>query len=90
MLGIVGYVVLSGVGFGAIMPARASLVAEVYGAAHYGQINSVVAFVSLVARSIGPIGMSLIYEFAGGYSLALAGLVATALLAMAALLLADR
>lgn len=90
MLGIVGYVVLSGAGFGAIMPARASLVAEVYGAAHYGQINSVVAFVSLVARSIGPIGMSLIYEFAGGYPVALTGLVATALLAMAALLLADR
>lgn len=90
MLGIVGYVVLSGAGFGAIMPARASLVAEVYGAAHYGQINSVVAFVSLVARSIGPIGMSLIYEFAGGYPEALTGLVATALLAMAALLLADR
>lgn len=90
MLGIMGYVVLSGAGFGAIMPARASLVAEVYGAAHYGQINSVVAFVSLVARSIGPIGMSLIYEFAGGYPVALTGLVATALLAMAALLLADR
>ncbi|HEX8728388.1 MAG TPA: MFS transporter [Ktedonobacterales bacterium] len=90
MLGIVGYVVLSGAGFGAIMPARASLVAEVYGATHYGQINSVVAFVSLVARSIGPIGMSLIYEFAGGYPVALTGLVATALLAMAALLLADR
>jgi MFS family permease len=90
MLGIVGYVVLSGAGFGAIMPARASLVAEVYGAAHFGQINSVVAFVSLVARSIGPIGMSLIYEFAGGYPVALAGLVATALLAMVALLLADR
>jgi len=90
MIGIVGYVVLSGAGFGAIMPARASLVADVYGAAHYGQINSVVAFVSLVARSIGPIGMSLIYEFAGGYPMALAGLVATALLAMAALLLADR
>ncbi|HEX2349871.1 MAG TPA: MFS transporter [Ktedonobacterales bacterium] len=90
MVGIVGYVILSGAGFGAIMPARASLVADVYGAAHYGQINSVVAFVSLVARSIGPIGMSLIYEFAGGYPMALAGLVATALLAMAALLLADR
>ena len=90
MVGIVGYVILSGMGFGAIMPARASLVADVYGSTHYGQINSVVAFVSLVARSIGPIGMSLVYEYAGGYPVALAGLVATALLAMAALLLADR
>jgi MFS family permease len=90
MVGIVGYVIFSGAGFGAIMPARASLVADVYGSTHYGQINSVVAFVSLVARSIGPIGMSLIYEFAGGYPVALAGLVVTALLAMAALLLADR
>ncbi len=90
MIGIVGYVVLSGAGFGAIMPARASLVAEVYGGTQYGQINSVVAFVTLVARALGPIGVSLVYDHAGGYPVALAGLVVTALLAMAALLLADR
>jgi MFS family permease len=90
MIGIVGYVILSGAGFGAIMPARASLVAEVYGGAQYGQINSVVAFVTLVARALGPVGVSLVYDHAGGYPVALAGLVVTALLAMAALLLADR
>jgi MFS family permease len=90
MVGIVGYVILSGAGFGAIMPARASLVADVYGSAHYGQINSVVAFVALIARALGPIGVSLVYDHAGGYPVALAGLVVTALLAAAALLLAER
>lgn len=87
--GIVGYVVLFGTGFGAIMPARASLVADLYGAAHYGKINSVVALATLLARAAGPVGMSLIYDNAGGYPPALVALIVTALLGVVALALAD-
>jgi MFS family permease len=87
--GIIGYVILFGTGFGAITPARASLVAAVYGPAHYGQINSVVALATLLARALGPIGMSLIYDHAGGYPPALVALIVAALLGVVALLLAD-
>ena len=87
--GIVGYVVLFGTGFGAIMPARASLVADLYGNAHYGKINSVVALATLLARAAGPVGMSLIYDYGGGYPPALVALIVTALLGVVALALAD-
>jgi MFS family permease len=87
--GIVGYVVLFGTGFGAIMPARASLVADLYGSAHYGKINSVVALATLLARAAGPVGMSLLYDYAGGYSPAMVALILTALLGVVALALAD-
>ena len=34
--GVVAFVILFGIGFGAITPARAALVAELYGRANYG------------------------------------------------------
>ncbi|HZC07848.1 MAG TPA: MFS transporter [Ktedonobacterales bacterium] len=87
--GVIGYVVLFGTGFGAIMPARASIVADFYGSAHYGKINSVVALATLLARALGPIGMSLVYDHVGGYPPALAALTLAALLGVVALALAD-
>lgn len=88
--GIIGFVALFGTGFGAVTPARAALVADVYGPAHYGQISSVVALATMLARALGPLGMSLLYEYAGGYPAALVALTAMALLGVLALLLADR
>lgn len=87
--GVIGFVVLFGMGFGAVTPARAALVAEVYGPAHYGQISSIVALATMLARALGPLGMSLLYEYAGGYPVALVALTVTALLGVLALLLAD-
>lgn len=55
------FVVLFGVGFGAITPARAALVAEMYGAAHYGRISGVLALVISLARAAAPVGASLLY-----------------------------
>jgi len=89
-VGIIGFVALFGTGFGAVTPARAALIADVYGPAHFGQISSVVALASMLARALGPLGVSLLYDHAGGYPAALVALVATALLGVAALLLADR
>lgn len=88
--GVVGFIALFGAGFGAVTPARAALVADVYGPAHYGQISSVVAFATMLARALGPLGMSLIYDLAGGYPPALVALTAAALLGTLALLLAER
>lgn len=90
LAGIVGFVVLFGTGFGAVTPARAGLVAEVYGPAHYGQISSIVALATMLARALGPLGMSLLYEYGGGYPVALAALIVAALLGVLALALADQ
>jgi cyanate permease len=90
LLGVVGFVALFGAGFGAVTPARAALVADVYGAAHYGQISGVVAFATMLARALGPLGMSLLYDHAGGYPPGLAALTAAALLGMLALRLSER
>lgn len=86
---VFAFVALFGMGFGAIMPARASLVAERYGPTYYGQINSVIAFAMTCARALGPLGMSLIYDHTGTYTLALVALIAAALLGAVALVLAD-
>jgi MFS family permease len=66
-LGVACFVVLFGAGFGAITPARAALVAENYGPAHYGSINGVLALCITGARSAAPVGAGLLYAGLGGY-----------------------
>jgi len=67
------FVGLFGAGFGAITPARAALVAELYGATHYGRISGVLALPLAVARAAAPVGASLVYAAGGrrpaGYDL---------------------
>ena len=60
------FVVLFGAGFGAITPARAALVAEMYGAASYGRVGGVLALLLAPARAVAPLGASLVYAAAGG------------------------
>lgn len=55
------FVALFGAGFGAITPARAALLAEMYGSTHYGQISGALALLTSVARAAAPVGASLIY-----------------------------
>lgn len=55
------FVVLFGAGFGAITPARAALVAERYGPAHYGRIAGTLALILSFARAAAPVGASLVY-----------------------------
>jgi MFS family permease len=86
------FVVLFGAGFGAITPARASLVAETFGAAHYGRISGVLAFVVSLARAAAPVGASLLYASAGGarhgYDAVLVALLVLCLASAAAVLAA--
>jgi MFS family permease len=88
------FVVLFGAGFGAITPARASLVAEMFGAAHYGRISGVLAFVVSLARAAAPVGASLLYAAVGGprhgYDAVLAALLLLCIASGAAVLAADR
>jgi MFS family permease len=77
------FVALFGAGFGAITPARAALIAELYGPAHYGRISGVLALVLAIARASAPVGASLVYAAGGsgaaGYDVVVAALLALSL-----------
>jgi MFS family permease len=86
--GIWLFVLFFGIGFGAITPARATLVAALYGVAAFASISGVLALIVTVARAAGPLGGSLIAALTGSdrillailalCSLAAAGCVRTA------------
>lgn len=61
------FVILFGLGIGAISATRASLVADIYGPKEYGAINGAMAFFTTIARALGPIGGSLVHDHLGGY-----------------------
>jgi MFS family permease len=65
--GVWAFVALFGVGFGAITPARAALVADLCGTAGYGRISGVLALTSSAARAAAPVGASLLHAAGGGY-----------------------
>src|SRR5579859_114217 len=50
-IGVIGFVVLFGAGFGAITPARAALVADHYGSSDYARISSVLGLFITGARA---------------------------------------
>jgi MFS family permease len=85
-LGVLIAVALFGAGFGAITPARAALVAEIYGAAHYGSISGVLALCITIARAAAPVGAGALYAVAGGYTPVLWSLVVVSILATLATL----
>jgi MFS family permease len=81
---------LFGAGFGAITPARAALIGDLYGPAEYGRINGLLSVVLSVARAAGPVGASLLYVVAGGYVPVLWALLALTALAVLAILRAGQ
>lgn len=81
-------VALFGAGFGAITPARAALLAELYGPLEYGRISGVLAMFLALARAAAPVGASVLYAIGGGYTPVLWALLAACLGAGAAVLLA--
>jgi MFS family permease len=84
--GVWAFVVLFGAGFGAITPARAALVAEMYGRASFGAVSGTLALLLALARAAAPIGASLLYLAGGGYPPVLAVLAALSLLSAVAIL----
>lgn len=79
--GVILFVVLFGSVFGAITPARAALLADYYGQAHYGSLNGVLSFALSAARGLAPVAAGLVAELTGGYQVAFGGLAALAGLA---------
>ncbi len=88
--GVFAFVALFGAGFGAITPARASLVAELYGARHYGSIAGILAFFVTGARALAPVSAGFLYTVGGHYEPVFWALAAIALLATAAILPIER
>lgn len=84
--GVAAFVALFGAGFGSVTPARAALIAERYGPAHYGDINGMVAFMLNLARALAPISVGLVYAAVDAYGTVFWGLVVVT--ALAALLMA--
>lgn len=66
--GVVLFVVLFGAGFGAITPARAALVSDLFGASSYGAINGVVALCITASRAVAPVGAGRLLVAAGSYT----------------------
>jgi len=87
--GVVAFVILFGIGFGAITPARAALVAELYGRANYGAISGMLAFFVTGARALAPVSIGLLYGFFGRYEPVFWIVIVVALLATGAIVLVD-
>jgi MFS family permease len=88
--GLIAFVVAYGIGFGAITPARAALVAETFGPAWYGTIAGRMSLIGTLARASAPVGLGLLVGVSGSYRTALASLVVLALLAALTVVLAGR
>lgn len=84
------FVLVYGLGFGAITPARAALVADTFGPASFGRINARMALVQAGARAAAPVAVGAAVTLTHGYASSLMGLVAMSLLAGVAVLFAGR
>jgi len=67
--GVMVAVVLLGLGRGAVTLARASLIGDRYGRAHYGAIGGTLALFVTLARAAAPVGAGLAYGWWSGYSM---------------------
>lgn len=84
-IGLILYVVMYGLGHGALTPLRASLVADTFGSAIYGRMNGALSLVATFARAIAPVAVGLAVTQTGTYSPALAALGLGALLGAGAI-----
>jgi MFS family permease len=81
---------LFGMGSGASSPARAALVGEFYGIAHYGAINGAMTLVLTVARSAAPVALGLLYTWTGAYTVVFWVLILSAAAAAGSILAARK
>jgi MFS family permease len=74
--GAVAFVLCFGVGNGAVTLTRATVVAEVFGTAAYGQTAGTLAAFTIAARALGPLTAGWAYDTTGRYEPLLAALAA--------------
>jgi MFS family permease len=85
-LGVVLFVGLFGAVVGAVTPARAALIGDIWGRKHYGSISGALATTTTVSRSIAPVGAGLLYTVGNSYTPVMWLLIAISLLASFAVL----
>ena len=88
--GLTAFVVLFGLGFGAITPARAALVVETFGPAWYGTISGRMWLIGTAARALAPVALGWLVDAGVGYDTALQLLAALTLVAAVAVVAAGR
>ncbi|HET8840058.1 MAG TPA: MFS transporter [Ktedonobacteraceae bacterium] len=90
VVGVFCFVALFGVGFGAITPARAALIADSYGSASYASISSILGLFVTGARALAPVGAGWMHDILGTYPPVLWMLTGISLLAAVVIFLARR
>ena len=90
-LGLIGtllpFILLQGAANGMATLARATSIAELFGARHYGAIAGAVALGANGARAVGPVGASLLWVGLGSYPAVFWALAASLVMAAVALLM---
>ncbi|MBI3245183.1 MAG: MFS transporter [Deltaproteobacteria bacterium] len=89
-VGVFSFVGLFGVGFGAITPARAALIAEFYGPAAYASINGVLGLFLVSAGALAPVGAAWGHDLGGGYEPVLWTLATISAFGALTIMLAER
>lgn len=87
---VVAFLLLFSLGYGAITPARAALVAELFGAANYGSVSSVMAMVVMLTGAFAPVIAGIAHDQLGSYDGIMPVLALISLLASVAMLLITR
>jgi MFS family permease len=65
------FLIIFGTSFGAKTLARAAVIADLFGASHFGRISSVNSIFLTVAATLAPVGAGLLYDATGSYDLVL-------------------
>jgi MFS family permease len=68
---ISGFIVVFGTAYGARTLIRPAILANAFGASHYGRISSVMAIFLTLAATIAPVGAGWLHDFYGNYELVL-------------------
>jgi MFS family permease len=84
--GVIIFVVLFGMSFGAITPARAAIIADMYGSTNYGAISGALATGITFARAAAPVTAGVIVTLTGNYTAVFIMLLVTVSLAAVAIL----
>lgn len=64
---LLGFVVFWGVGFGASIPTRFAMIADMFGRRHYGTIMGTMMTVSTVFSVVGPVFVGWMFDVRGSY-----------------------
>lgn len=82
--GVLLFVLAFGMGNGMTTLMRASLVAELFGRAHYGAVSGAMSMWATLARAVAPVSVGVLYPRLGGYPAILVMLAAASVVAVGA------